>query len=65
MIFSFVSIISVSDTLPAVVSVPVVRGTASGVCPSTNVIDAQRNALLQEIQDLLDNIVVPALSNRN
>ena len=63
MMFSFISIISVSDTLPAVVPVAVVRGAASGACPSANVRDAQRNALSQEIRDLLNDIVVPALSN--
>ena len=48
-------------TLPAVVSPAVVHGITSGVCPSAEVINAQRNATEQEIQNLLDNIVNPEL----
>ena len=50
--------------LPAVASPAVIRGTASGVCPSTEVINAQRNATKQEIKDLLQNTVIPALNRK-
>ena len=50
---------------PAVVSPAVIspRRTAPGVCPTAEVIDAQRNAIKQEIRDLLRHIVIPALSS--
>ena len=50
-----------NSALPAVVSPAVVDGTTSGVCPSAEVMNAQRNATEQEIQNLLDNIVNPEL----
>ena len=50
-----------NSALPAIVSSAVVDGTASGVCPSTKVMNAQRNATKQEIQDLLRNTVNPKL----
>ena len=71
---SFVVIILVSvhhcacqqnSALSAKISPAIVRGTASGVCPSAEVLDAQRNATKQEIKDLLQNTVIPALSDRN
>ena len=51
-----------NSALPATTTPAVVRGTASGVCPSAEVIDVQRNATKQEIQDLLQNTVNPALN---
>ena len=66
-IFLFFIIVSAHNCgcrLPATVSPAIVRGTASGVCPSAEMIDAQKNATKQEILDLLRNTVNPALSNR-
>ena len=54
-----------NSTLPATTTPAVVRGTASGVCPSAEVIDAQRNTTKQEIQDLLRNTVNPALNGNH
>ena len=51
-----------NSALPATTTPAVVHGTASGVCPSAEVIDAQRNATKQEIHDLLRNTVNPALN---
>ena len=51
-----------NSTLPAITTPAVVHGTASGVCPSAEVIDTQRNATKKEIQDLLRNTVNPALN---
>ena len=51
------------NSLPAKTTPAVVHGTTSGVCPS-EMIDVQRNAMKQEIQNLLRNIVNPALNDR-
>ena len=53
-----------NSALPAAVSPAVVHGTESGVCPSAEVIDALKNATKQEIRELLQTLVNPAL-NRN
>ena len=50
--------------IPAVLSQAVIRGKASESCPSAETLGAQRNATKQEIQDLLQNTVNPALYNK-
>ena len=61
------SLPAVAVVSPAVISPAVIspQGTAPGVCPTAEVIDAQRNAIKQEIQDLLRHnfIMIPALSS--
>ena len=54
-----------NSALPVAISPAVTRGTASGVCPSAEVIDAHRNATKQEIKDLLQNIMNLALNHYN
>ena len=51
-----------NSALSAVVSPAMVDGT-SGVCPSVEVMNAQRNATKQKIQDLLRNTVNPKLDH--
>ena len=50
-----------NSALPAIVSPAVVDGTASGVCPSAEVMNTLRNTTKQEIKDLLRNTVNPKL----
>ena len=52
-----------NSALPAVVSPAVIDGTTSGVCPSVEVMNAQRNVTKQKIQDLLRNTVNPELDH--
>ena len=54
-----------TSVLPAQVSPAVVQGTEHGICPSLEVMSAQRNVLKQEIRNLLQNTVNPELTNRN
>ena len=69
MLFSLIVLVCVGFsvqqdcTLPARAAPAAVRG-ATGVCPSDQVLNIQRNATKQEIKDLLQNIVTPQL-NRN